>query len=63
MLMCDEHHRLIDKIDVQGHPAERLQLMKASHEARIELLTSLQEDKKSHVLLYGANIGGTECLP
>jgi len=57
MLMCDEHHRLIDKIDVQGHPAERLQLMKASQEARIELLTSLQEDKKSHVLLYGANIG------
>ena len=57
MLMCDEHHRLIDKIDVQGHPAERLQIMKASQEARIELLTSLQEDKKSHVLLYGANIG------
>jgi len=57
MLMCDEHHRLIDKIDVQGHPVERLRRMKASHEARIQLLTSLQEDKKSHVLLYGANIG------
>lgn len=57
MLMCDEHHRLIDRIDVQGHPVERLQLMKRSHEARIELLTSLQDDKKSHVLLYGANIG------
>ena len=57
MLMCDEHHRLIDKTDVQGHPAERLRSMKTSHEARIELLTSLQEDKKSHVLLYGANIG------
>jgi hypothetical protein len=57
MLMCDEHHRLIDKIDVQGHPVERLRLMKTSHEARIQLLTSLQEDKKSHVLLYGANIG------
>ena len=57
MLMCDEHHRLIDKIDVQGHPVERLRLMKASHEARIEPLTSLKEEKKSHVLLYGANIG------
>lgn len=57
MLMCDEHHRLIDKIDVQGHSVERLRLMKARHEGRIELLTSLQEDKKSHVLLYGANIG------
>jgi len=57
MLMCDEHHRLIDKIDVWGHPAERLRLMKINHETRIELLTSLQEDKKSHVLIYGANIG------
>lgn len=57
MLMCDEHHRLIDKIDVQGHSVERLRLMKARHEGRIELLTSLQEEKKSHVLLYGANIG------
>ncbi len=57
MLMCDEHHRLIDKIDVEGHTVERLRLMKANHESRIELLTSLQEDKKSHVLLYGANIG------
>lgn len=57
MLMCDEHHRLIDKIDVEGHPVERLRLMKENHEARMELLTSLQEDKKSHVLIYGANIG------
>jgi hypothetical protein len=57
MLMCDEHHRLIDKIDVQGHPVARLRLMKRCHEARIELLSSLQEDKKSHVLLYGSNIG------
>ncbi len=57
MLMCDEHHRLIDRNDVKGHPAERLQLMKAHHEARIELLTSLQEDKKSHILIYDANIG------
>jgi len=57
MLMCDEHHRLIDRIDVRGHPVERLRSMKKSHEIRIELLTSLQEDKKSHVLLYGANIG------
>ncbi len=57
MLMCDVHHRLIDMIDVQGHSVERLRSMKARHEERIELLTSLQEDKKSHVLLYGANIG------
>lgn len=57
MLMCDEHHRLIDKIDVAGHPPDRLRKMKREHEERIELLTSIQKDKKSHILLYGANIG------
>lgn len=57
MIMCDECHRRIDKEDVDGHPAERLQQMKRMHEERIELLTSIQEDKRSHVILYGANIG------
>lgn len=57
MLMCDEHHRLIDKEDVAGHPTDRLQKMKASHESRIELLTSIQEEKHSDIILYGANIG------
>jgi hypothetical protein len=57
MLMCDEHHRLIDKIDVVDYPVDRLKKMKRKHEARIELLTSIQEDKKSHILLYSANIG------
>jgi len=42
---------------VAGHPTDRLQKMKASHESRIELLTSIQEEKRSHVLLYGANVG------
>jgi hypothetical protein len=57
MLMCDVHHRLIDREDAAGHPVDRLRNMKEKHEARIELLTSLQEDRKSHVILYGANIG------
>lgn len=57
MLMCDEHHRLIDKVDVDGHSVDRLRDMKARHERRIELLTSIDDDKRSHVLLYGANIG------
>ena len=57
MLLCDVHHRLIDKEDIDGHPIERLQQMKTSHENRIELVGSLAADKQSHVLLYGANIG------
>jgi hypothetical protein len=32
--------------------------MKRKHEERIELLGSLTHEKQSHVLLYGANIGG-----
>lgn len=57
MLLCDVHHRLVDKIDVAGHPAPVLQEMKRTHEERIELLTGIAEEKQSHVLLYGARIG------
>jgi hypothetical protein len=57
MLLCDVHHRLIDKEDVAGHPVERLQAMKALHERRIETTAAIAPDKQSQVLLYGANIG------
>ena len=57
MLLCDMHHRLVDREDVDRHPIERLREMKAQHERRIELLTSIQENRKSHVILYGANVG------
>ena len=57
MLMCDKHHRLIDREDVKGHSIDRLLKMKRKHEERIELQTSLKENKQSHVLLYGASIG------
>jgi len=57
MLLCSKHHRLIDYEEEREHSVERLSLMKKQHEERIELLTSIQEEKKSHVILYGANIG------
>ncbi|HDY7483995.1 TPA: SAVED domain-containing protein [Vibrio vulnificus] len=38
MLMCDGHHRLIDRIDVAGHPASDLQHMRDVHTARVNLL-------------------------
>ena len=57
MLMCDKHHRLIDRDDVEGHPTERLRTMKRLHENRIDGLTEIAPDKQSHVILYGANIG------
>lgn len=57
MLLCDVHHRLVDKQDRDGHPPERLYAMKAEHEARIELACGIPPDAKSHVLMYAANIG------
>lgn len=57
MLLCDACHRRIDKYDVAGHTVQLLKEMKAKHEDRIALQTSLGPDKKSHVLLYGANFG------
>jgi hypothetical protein len=57
MLMCDPHHRKIDREEVPEHPAERLIKMKTKHEERIEIATSIKQDKQSHIVLYGANIG------
>lgn len=57
MLMCDVHHRLIDIYEVDEHPVKLLMEMKTEHERRIEVVTSLVEQQKSHILLYGANIG------
>ncbi len=57
MLLCDRHHRLIDKEDVAGHSVDRLTKMKKLHEDRITLLTEIKEEKRSNVVMYGANIG------
>ncbi len=57
MLMCDVHHRLIDKGDVAGHPVELLTSMKSEHEERIELQSSVLRENQSHLLFYGAKIG------
>lgn len=57
MLMCDKHHRFIDKEQIEEHSVDRLLAMKLKHEARIEMLTEINENMQSHVLLYGANVG------
>lgn len=38
MLMCDAHHRLIDRIDEAGHSIERLQAMRDEHVQRVNYL-------------------------
>lgn len=58
MLVCDECHRTFDdKSKEKEYSAERLIEMKKSHEERIELLTGIAPDMRSHVLLFGARIG------
>lgn len=58
MLVCNGCHEKIDQ-DKQGvrYSAELLIRWKAEHEERIEIVTAITPDKKSHVLIYGANIG------
>lgn len=57
MLMCDAHHRLIDRGDVAGHPESLLVAMKEEHELRIELATNSSPDMQSEIVFYGANVG------
>lgn len=58
MLVCHECHKKIDdKPDGGRYPTALLRRMKAEHEQRIERVTGIDPSKRSHILLYGANIG------
>jgi hypothetical protein len=58
MLVCHECHQKVDKaVDGVRYPARLLREMKRDHESRIELVTGIDASRKSHILLYGANIG------
>ncbi len=61
MLMCDTHHRLIDREEIEEHPETRLLAMKRAHESRIALVSDIQNDMGTHLLLYGAGIGEHDC--
>lgn len=58
ILVCHECHRKIDAaVDGGRYPVSLVQEMKREHEHRIERVTGINPTKKSHILLYGANIG------
>lgn len=57
MLLCDTHHRLIDRVAIEEHPVEFLQRYKQEHEERIERQTAIQASRKTHILLFGSRIG------
>ncbi len=56
MLMCLDHHRMIDQI-TRVYSDEILRQMKNVHEERIERLTAIKPDKTSHVLIYRGAVG------
>lgn len=58
MLVCHECHQKIDRQKDGGrYTGPVLQQMKARHEARIHRVTGILPGRRSHILLYGANIG------
>ena len=57
MLLCYEHHKLIDVDCPEKYPEQRLLQIKADHELRISTLTEVRPERASHVLRYAANIG------
>lgn len=58
MLVCHDCHKTIDQ-DGKGerYSADLLLKWKDEHEKRIAIVTGVNPSKKSHVILYGANIG------
>ena len=57
MLMCHDHHRLIDHEQVAEHTVDRLRAMKKKHEDRVREVTEIDAAKISVPVVYGTNIG------
>lgn len=58
MLVCHQCHRKMDKEQDGGrYTVELLRMWKKAHEGRIEIITAIDPDRRSHILLYGAGIG------
>jgi hypothetical protein len=58
LLVCHACHKTIDQsIDGERYSADLLIGWKELHERRIEIVTGIIPDKKSHVVFYGAKIG------
>lgn len=63
MLVCHDCHSKIDKEKDGGRYKARLLLKwKEEHERRVQIVTGVDPSKKSHVILYGANIGEEKSL-
>lgn len=56
MILCPTHHKLIDN-NQKEFSVQRLTKMKEEHQKRIQINTSIAQDKKSHIIIYEGNIG------
>lgn len=58
ILVCHDCHRTIDQHDDgDRYSVDVVRQFKADHERRIAFVSGIDADKKSAVILYGANIG------
>lgn len=58
MLLCNDHHKVID--DPQHsheYPEFMLLQIKRDHETKVETVTQIPPDRKTTVVMFGANIG------
>ena len=60
MLMCPECHRFIDHEGKDLYSVSQLREMKKHHEERMEMLTSLKEDKQARIVTFSSKIGNAE---
>lgn len=62
MLLCAKHHKGVDVDFLADHPEDVLLEMKAEHEDRIAIVTSIAQERAAHVLRFAADIGQRDAL-
>jgi hypothetical protein len=60
MIMCDKHHRLIDREDLLGHPEIILLDMKLEHEKSIERICNYLNVEKTEIINFTSPIKGNQ---
>lgn len=60
MIMCDKHHRLIDREDLSGHPESLLLDMKREHEENIEKVCNYLNVQKTEIVNFSSPIKGIQ---
>lgn len=62
MLLCDNHHRLVDGEQLKVYTEEVLLEMKKEHEDRMDLISGIGINMKSEIVIYKANIGSNPVM-